>query len=161
MSALRFAAFLFCFVSLLPGQNAPDAKALAEAAEGLPGGEEKMTFVRMCANCHAIGRVTRVKFSKRFWTTVVDDMVSRGAEGTEEEAAAVISYLARHFGKAVNVNTSTAKQLEEGLSFKAAEAEALVRYRTEQGPVKDYEALRKVPGLNAKLLEEQEKNLLF
>jgi len=131
------------------------------AAQELPPGEERETFVKMCSNCHAIARVTKVKFAKKFWASVVDDMVSRGAEGTEEETSAVISYLARHFGKPVNVNAATAKELQDGLSFRAAEAEALVQYRTANGAVKSYEDLVKVPGLNAKLLEEQKKNLLF
>ncbi len=135
--------------------------SLPLAAQELPPGEERETFVKMCSNCHAIARVTKVKFAKKFWASVVDDMVSRGAEGTEEETNAVIGYLTRHFGKPVNVNTATAKELQDGLSFKGAEAEALVQYRTSNGAVKSYEDLTKVPGLNARLLDEQKKNLLF
>ncbi|MBY0506537.1 MAG: helix-hairpin-helix domain-containing protein [Bryobacteraceae bacterium] len=131
------------------------------AADDLPEGAERETFVKMCSNCHAVARITKVKFSKRFWTTVVDDMVSKGAEGTEEETEAVISYLARHFGKPVNVNTSTAKQLQEGLSFAAADAEKIVKYREANGPLKSWEDFAKIPGLNPKVLDEQKKNVLF
>ena len=135
--------------------------AAADVPGELPAGEERETFVKMCANCHAVARVVKVKFSKKFWTTVVDDMVSRGAEGTEEETNAVISYLSRHFGKPVNINSATTKELQDGLSFRAAEAESLVQYRTATGPVKSYEDLLKIPGLNAKLLDEQKKNIQF
>ncbi len=132
-----------------------------QAQDNLPDDKDKATFVKMCSNCHAIERVVKVRFSKKFWTATVDDMVSRGAEGTEEEVEAVISYLTRHFGKPVNVNTAAAKELQNGLSLKPAEAEALIQYRTANGPVKSYEDLLKIPGLNAKLLAEQKNNIKF
>lgn len=131
------------------------------AQDVLPEAKEKETFVKMCSNCHAIERVVKVKFSKKFWASTVDDMVSRGAEGTEEEVEAVIGYLTRYFGKPVNINTATAKQLEAGLSFKPAEAEALIKSRTDNGPIKNFEELTKITGLNAKLLDEQKNNIQF
>jgi competence protein ComEA len=87
--------------------------------------------------------------------------VTRGAEGSDEDAAAVVSYLTRNFGKPVNVNTSTAKEIENGLSFSAAQSEALVRYRSNNGAFKKYDDLMKVPGIDAKLLDEQRKNIQF
>ena len=129
--------------------------------DGLPAGKEKETFLRMCSNCHTMSRVTKTRFTKKFWASIVDDMVSRGAEGTEEDAELVISYLSRHFGKAVNINMATAKEIQEGLSFKAVEAELVVKHRTDNGALKDFEDLLKVAGLNAKLLEEQRKNIQF
>lgn len=131
------------------------------AQDILPEAKEKETFVKMCSNCHAIERVVKVKFSKKFWASTVDDMVSRGAEGTEEEVEAVIDYLSRYFGKPVNINTATAKQLQEGLSFKPAEADAIIKHRADNGPVKTFEDLTKLPGLNPKLLNEQKNNIQF
>ena len=131
------------------------------AQDNLPEAKEKETFVKMCSNCHAIERVVKVKFSRKFWASTVDDMVSRGAEGTEEEVEAVIDYLSRYFGKPVNINTATAKQIEVGLSFKPAEAEAIIKNRTGNGPIKTFEDLTKIPGLNARLLNEQKNNIQF
>ena len=88
-------------------------------------------------------------------------MVTRGAEGSDDDVNSVVGYLSRNFGKPLNINTSTAKEIEDGLSFTAAESQLLVRYRTEKGAFKTYEDLLKVPGLDAKLLEEQKKNILF
>ncbi len=139
------------------------ASAIVLPAEddGLPAGKEKETFVKMCSNCHAMARVTKARYSKKFWSSVVDDMVSRGAEGTEEDAELVINYLSRHFGKPVNINVASAKEIQEGLSFKGAEAELVVKYRADNGPLKAFEDLLKIPGLNAKLLDEQKKNIQF
>jgi competence protein ComEA len=139
------------------------AAVLLSAVDGddLPPGEGKDVLLRMCVDCHGLDQVTSLRYSKKFWTSVVDDMVTRGAEGSDEDANLVVSYLSRNFGKPVNINTSTAKEIADGLSFTAAEADALVRYRTEKGAFKTYEDLLKVPGLDAKLLEEQKKNILF
>jgi competence protein ComEA len=133
----------------------------ANNSDDLPEGKGKAIFVRMCSNCHGLDQVTTSRYPKKQWAYVVDDMVSRGAEGSDEDVNSVIGYLSRNFGKPVNINTSTAKEIEAGLSFTAAQSELLVRYRTDKGAFKTYEDLLKVPGLDAGLLEEQKKNILF
>ena len=109
--------------------------------EDLPEGNGKEIFVRMCSNCHALKRVTKVRFQRNFWESVVDDMVSRGAEGTEEEASVVVGYLTRNFGKPVKINEATAKEIQAGLSFTAADSALLVKHRTEHGAFKALEDL--------------------
>ena len=140
---------------------APAGLWAAADDDDLPEGPAKETLVKMCSNCHALKQVVKKRYSKKFWETVVDDMVSRGAEGTEEETEAVVSYLTRHFGKPVKINEATAKEIQVGLSFNAADAESIVRYRTENGAFKSYEDVLKIKGLNAKVLDEQKKNIAF
>lgn len=136
---------------------------ILSAANGddLPEGKGKAVLLRMCSDCHGLDQVTSNKYPKKQWTYVVDDMVSRGAQGSEEDVNSVIGYLSRNFGKPLNINTSTAKEIEAGLSFTPAQSELIVQYRTEKGAFKTYEDLLKVPGLDAELLEEQKKNILF
>jgi competence protein ComEA len=133
----------------------------AAQGDNLPEGKGKAPFVRICGNCHGLEQVTSSKYSKQQWTFVVDDMVSRGAEGTDEEVNSIVGYLSRNFGKALNINTSTAKDIETGLGFTAAQAELVVRYRTDKGPIKTYDDLLKVPGIDTQVVEEQKKNILF
>jgi competence ComEA-like helix-hairpin-helix protein len=133
----------------------------AANSDDLPEGKGKAVLIRMCSDCHGLDQVTTSRYPKKQWAYVVDDMVSRGAEGSDEDVNSVIGYLSRNFGKPVNINTSTAKEIEAGLSFTAAQSELLVRYRTDKGAFKTYEDLLKVPGLDAGLLEEQKKNILF
>jgi competence protein ComEA len=133
----------------------------AAQGDGLPDGKGKDVLLRMCTNCHGIDQVTSLRYSKKFWGSVVDDMMSRGAEGSNDDVNVVIAYLSRNFGKPVNVNTASAKDIETDLSFTAAESELLVKYRTEKGNFKSYEELVKVPGLNGEVLEEQKKNIVF
>jgi competence ComEA-like helix-hairpin-helix protein len=134
--------------------------ALAQSSDP-PEGKGKETLERMCTNCHGLEQVTAQHYSKKYWGSVVDDMVSRGAEGSDEDVNLVIAYLARNFGKPVNINTATAKDIESDLSFTAAEAQSVVQYRTDKGAIKSFEDLAKVPGLRAAALDEQKKNIVY
>jgi competence protein ComEA len=133
----------------------------ATIADDLPEGKGKAVFLRMCSNCHGLDQVTALKSSKKQWTNVVDDMVSRGAEGSDEDVNSVIGYLARNFGKPVNINAATAKEIVDGLSFTAAQADAIVQYRTDKGAFKTFDDLSKVPGVDVGLLDEEKKNIQF
>ena len=154
LSSIRL--LVYSLAILIPG-----AQLAVAQNEDLPDGNGKEIFVRMCSNCHAAKRVTKTRFPKKFWESTVDDMVSRGAEGTEEEAMIVISYLSRNFGKPLDINQATAKAIQAGLAFSAADAERIVRYRTENGAFKTFDDLSKVQGLNANLLDEQKNNILY
>lgn len=136
------------------------ALALSQSND-LPEGKGKDVIERMCINCHGIEQVTAQRYSKKYWGSVVDDMVSRGAEGSDEDVNLAIAYLARNFGKPVNINTATAKDIETDLSFTAAEAQSVVQYRTDKGAIKSFEELAKVPGLRAEVLAEQKKNIVY
>ena len=135
--------------------------ALTAGQDNLPDGKGKEVLERMCTNCHGLDQVTANRYAKKFWGSVVDDMVSKGAEGSDDDVNLVISYLSRNFGKPVNINTATAKEIETGLSFTPAESELVVKYRTDKGMFKSFEELQKVSGLRADILDEQKKNIVF
>src|SRR6266404_3849505 len=67
-------------------------------AQTLPEGPGKAVVERMCKSCHGLENVVRAKRTKEKWSEVVDDMVSRGAKGTDDEFDQVIDYLSAHFG---------------------------------------------------------------
>jgi competence protein ComEA len=131
------------------------------AQDELPAGPGKDVFMKMCANCHGLDQVTSQRYTRTHWRDVVNDMMTRGAEGSDDDADAVVKYLSRNFGKPVNVNTASAKEIETGLSLTAAQSEALVKYRTDHGAFKAYDDLLKVPGIDAKALDEQKNNIQF
>jgi competence protein ComEA len=133
----------------------------ASNSQDLPDGKGKDVVLKMCANCHEIERVTSSRFSRKAWADLVDDMVSRGAEGSDQDVTAVVSYLSRNYGKPVNINAASAKEIENGLGFSTAASELVVRYRNDNGGFKTYDDLLKVSGLDTALLEEQKKNIQF
>jgi hypothetical protein len=63
----------------------------------LPDGEGKAVVQKMCTGCHNLKTVTSKRATKEQWNTIVQQMVSRGADGTDEEIGTVINYLAKNF----------------------------------------------------------------
>ncbi len=71
----------------------------AQAQSSLPDGPGKAVVERMCTTCHGLNVVTGQRMTKPRWADQVDDMVSRGAVGTDEDVKQVVEYLSRNFGK--------------------------------------------------------------
>ena len=64
----------------------------------LPGGPGKELVEARCTACHDLERVAVIKRQKSEWPALVANMVGRGAVATPDEAQAIASYLASHFG---------------------------------------------------------------
>jgi mono/diheme cytochrome c family protein len=72
--------------------------ATAPHATALPPGKGKAIVERTCASCHAIKVVTSKKASKEQWSTIIDQMLSKGADLNDDEVEIVVDYLSRNFG---------------------------------------------------------------
>ena len=74
-------------------------------------------------------------------------MIARGSKGTAEELALVAEYLSKYLGK-VSANTATAKEIEDGLKISEKDARLIVAWREQHGKYKNFEEVRKVPGID-------------
>jgi len=142
LSAAAFAFWVLSGLLVMAGQ---------ERQGPLPEAPGRETVQRICATCHEIEAVIASRRTKIGWQQSVEDMIARGAEGSEEQMAAVIAYLTAYFGK-VNVNTATAQDLERMLELPEQEARAIVAYRERNSKIKDFEELKKIPGVSAEKL---------
>src|SRR5260370_15050567 len=147
----------FCFVAILFAQSLPSL--------ALPEERGKAVVERMCKGCHGLENVIRSRRTRDRWTEIVDDMVARGAKGTDSEADEVIEYLSTHFGadaiQKVNVNKAGAPDLTSSLGISAADAKTIVRYRADHGSFKSIPDLMKVPGIDAKKIERNRDRVEF
>jgi competence ComEA-like helix-hairpin-helix protein len=133
-------------------------------AQDLPEGKGKDLVQNTCGSCHGLDVVVSQHATKDGWASIVDYMVSRGATGTAEEIQTIVDYLAKSFPalpEKVNVNKATAKDIESGLELTPQESEAIVKYRTDHGDFKDWDALAKVSGVDAKKLEAKKERIGF
>jgi DNA uptake protein ComE-like DNA-binding protein len=133
---------------------------LTLAQDELPAGKGKETVERMCSACHGVEYVTGQRLTRSGWESMVDQMMGRGATGTDAEVAEVITYLSEHFAKQVNINKASVNDLQVSLGFTKAEAEAIIKARTAK-PIADLAALKAVPGLDAKKLDDLKPSLSF
>src|SRR4051794_35041720 len=74
---------------LLPGAEKPK----------LPEGPGKVATEKLCGTCHGAEVVMSKRESRDGWNGIVDDMIQRGAKGTDDELGEVVDYLTAHFSR--------------------------------------------------------------
>jgi hypothetical protein len=67
-------------------------------AQDMPEGKGKDYLMQICADCHGLDVITSQRADKDGWASIVDSMVSRGANGTKEQLDTIIEYLAKNYG---------------------------------------------------------------
>lgn len=146
---MKLAVVLFSAFALAPS-----------TAQDLPDGPGKAAVEKLCSDCHGLATIIGLRRTKTAWEATVDEMAARGAKGTDEEFDQVVNYLSRYLGK-VNVNRADAKEIEATGDFTASEAEAIVRFRGENGDFKSLDDVEKVPGLDKKRVMERRDRIVF
>ena len=146
--------FVVTFVSLI--------FAIAASAQSVPPADEgKALLERACTPCHGLRTVTSQRNPKERWSAIVDDMISRGAEGTDAEFDKIGEYLATHYGPKVNVNKAAAEELTGKAELPKATAAAIVEYREKNGAFRSLEDLKKVPGADWGAIDSKKDRLEF
>ncbi len=139
----------------------PLALLLPVHAQGLPDGEGRDTYEYVCGACHGADIVVGSQGTRARWEETVGAMRDRGAYGSEGDFETVINYLSRYFGLPVNVNTATAQVIETEFGLTTAEAEAIVKHRTDMGEYKTMDDLAKVEGVDMAKLTPLKDRIQF
>jgi competence protein ComEA len=144
-----------CFSLLLA------STAFADIPPG-PGHDET---TKVCGKCHSAEQAASLRQSRSGWEETVSKMVNMGAEGSDDEFEAVLTYLTKNFGpetaKPVNVNKATPVEIESVLGLTRAESAAIVQYRTDKGAFKSLEDLKGVPGVDSAKIEKKKALVTF
>ena len=132
----------------------------------LPAGPGKAATQKVCGSCHGAELVLGRQEDREGWGAVVNDMIERGAKGTDDEFFEVVDYLAANFSKTspvikINVNKATARDLEGALRLPAKQAAAIVHQREEKGDFKSIDDLKKIPGIDAGKIEANKNRLSY
>lgn len=80
-----------------PQTPAPQMPAQQTSAPAVLDG--KALVQERCAKCHSLARIEKAKKSADEWKVTVERMVSKGAELSADELAAVVDYLAKTYPK--------------------------------------------------------------
>jgi competence protein ComEA len=132
----------------------------------LPDGPGKATTEKVCGSCHGAELVLGRQDDREGWGALVNDMIERGAKGSDDEFYEVVDYLATNFSKTspvikINVNKATAKDLQGALRLTEKQAAAIVHQREEKGDFKSIDDLKKVPGIDAGKIEANKNRLAY
>ncbi len=141
------------------------AVSMVQAQSGLPDGPGKAVVEKVCSKCHDLEGVVHSKNSKEGWSKIVDDMVSRGAEASDQEIEQIVNYLTTAFGRKattkVNVNKAPASEIASTLGIGSDTAVAIVEYREKNGAFKQWQDLGKVSGLDLKQIADKKEQVEF
>jgi competence protein ComEA len=135
------------------------------SAQTLPEGQGKALVEKVCSSCHGLDQAVADGYSEQGWKKLVNTMIARGAEASDDEIDLMVKYLAKNFPEAgaakVSVNKATAKDLAAGLSLSDKDAAAIIAYRQEHGNFKDLPGLKKVPGVDAQKIDAAKDMISF
>jgi outer membrane protein assembly factor BamB len=137
------------------------ASAAAAISGQQPAAEpSKANQERLCSTCHEPERGMSSRRTREQWLQTVNQMVARGAQGTDDELMAVVEYLTREHGR-VNVNLASAADIAAVLRLTPAEAAAIVEYRRQHGTFDDAAAVERVSGVDAQKLAARRDAMVF
>lgn len=143
----------------------PAPQPVAQSAAPLPDGPGKDTLLKVCSTCHDPARATALRLTRAGWESTVADMHWRGAQGTDEDLAAIVDYLSANFlGEAspkLNMNRASSVDLESEVSLLRKDAAAVIAYRDKIGGFKSIDDLRKVPGVDFQKFEAVKDRIIF
>jgi hypothetical protein len=146
--AIRFAA-----VATIAAGTAASIAAVQQP-ESRP--EPPPAFTKVCVRCHASDKVVEGRRYPSQWEQVIEQMVARGAVGTDDELDIVYDYLVTAYGR-VEINKATADEIAQVLHLEPGVAAAIV----EQRPIADFDALVAVPGVPVDELKKQRDAIVF
>jgi competence protein ComEA len=133
----------------------------ASQTAGAQDADTKKLVERTCSRCHTLVSTYRMRNTRERWAEIVDDMVSRGAEATDDEIEQIIDFLTAHYGTKVNVNKASAQELSRSLGISIMAAKSIVDYRAKNGAFEKVADLRAVPNVDWKAIESQKDRIEF
>ena len=160
---LRRFALLIVVVALFAGGDW--LRPAAGSDRPLPDGPGKEETQKLCSQCHDMDKSVSLSQDRAGWRRTIEKMLAFGAKASDREFNAVLDYLATNFPAGdvpkINVNKAAAIEFESGLSLRRSQAAAIIRYREKNGPFKSIDDLKKVPGVDAEMIEAKKDRLIF
>lgn len=141
--------------------GAPGQATAAPAPAEFPPGPNRNVVIKVCTDCHPVTQITKRRESRARWSVLTERMLGEGAQMSDDEFEQVVVYLSVVLGRKIRINDATAEAISEGLDIEEELAAAIVKYRGSKGPFKEWKDLLKVPGIDAKRIEEMKDTFDF
>ncbi len=108
----RMAATLFFSMVVLSLRA--DALLQRAGPVSLPEGPGRELVATRCVGCHDLDTAVSRRATANEWRDIVAEMIKRGAQVPGTEAAAIVTYLAQHYGATTPAAGQPAATLAEG-----------------------------------------------
>ena len=87
------------FLTILPN-SASFAYAMQAKELPVPEGKGKDVTVRICTGCHSSDLWANQRHTREEWSSVIDNMLSKGLQASDDEIETINTYLATYLGPA-------------------------------------------------------------
>jgi competence ComEA-like helix-hairpin-helix protein len=131
------------------------------APADFPPGPNREVVIKACKDCHPVTQITKRRESRARWSQISEKMLGEGAQMNDDEFEKVVVYLSAVLGKKIRINEATAETISDGLDIDEESAAAIVKFRGDKGPFKEWKDLLKVPGIDAQRIEEMKDTFDF
>ena len=78
--------------------QAADPGQAAKSDDPLPEGKGKDVTKRVCSGCHALSVFAEQRHSEDEWDAILQTMISKGMDASDDDLATVSQYLASYLG---------------------------------------------------------------
>lgn len=133
-------------------------------AQDIPDAPGKDTTIRICTACHGAEMWAGSHKSSNDWDQTITTMTEKGLSINDADYATVLDYLSKNLGTLppkVNINKASSADLARVLGITAAQADAIVAYRTKNGDFKDLDGVKKVTGVDASAIDAKKDSIVF
>jgi hypothetical protein len=113
-------------------------------------------FTKLCVRCHPSDKIVEGRRYRTQWDQVLEQMVARGATGTDQEFDVVFDYLVSEFGR-VEINKAPADEIAQVLHLEQGVADTIVKQR----PFADFDTLTALPGVPVEELTKRRDAIVF
>jgi competence protein ComEA len=118
-----------------------------------------MAVQKVCEGCHDMEIVMDTPMDYDAWHDTIQDMINRGAKGTDAEFNMILEYLYENM-TTVDVNHSDADTLRVVLNAPDETVQTIMA-RRDIKPFKDLSDLETIPGIDGPALEAKKRMIFF
>jgi cytochrome c5 len=94
-----------CHTFAFAQQAAPDSGKKAEQ-DPLPDGKGKDVTKKICTGCHSVDMFATQRHTREEWSSVIDNMIAKGLDATDDQVETINTYLATYLGPASKKDSS-------------------------------------------------------
>ncbi|SEG67548.1 hypothetical protein SAMN05421819_4236 [Bryocella elongata] len=80
-------------------QASPPAGNSKTSAIALPDGDGMELTKKLCSGCHGTDVFARQRHDRAHWNQIIDNMMSKGMDASDDDLEKVATYLTAHFGE--------------------------------------------------------------
>lgn len=138
----------------------------ALAQKDFPEAPAKEYVNKICLQCHPPAQLLSQRRTESDWKKTIARMATKGVPGTPEQFDAIVTYMAKNFGKEedttkLNINKAKVEDLVSVIGLTPDEARALIAFRDKHGEFREWGDMLVIYGVDGLKIEAAKDKMTF